>query len=63
MNHTNTATLKPGDIQDILVLLRIFEGWLLNAEPNTIRELDAYLKSEGMEATSATLLERLERLA
>jgi hypothetical protein len=52
--------LRPDEWQDLIVLLRILEGWLLVAEPSTIRELDAYLKSEGICGASTDVLAGLE---
>lgn len=54
--------LAPADRQDLVVLLRIIEGWLLAAEPSTIRELDSYLLSEGISSTTTNLLSGIERL-
>lgn len=52
--------LRPDERQDLIILLRILEGWLLVAEPSTIRELDAYLRSEGISAASTDVLAGLE---
>lgn len=60
--HNRSDDLHPADRQDLVVLLRILEGWLLVAEPETVRELDRYLLSEGIESVTSDLLGGMERI-
>jgi hypothetical protein len=62
MTQHSQLEVSGNDRQDLIVLLRILEGWLLIAEPSTIRELDAYLKSEGITAASTEVLAGLEQM-
>lgn len=59
--HAGERPLTPAQRQDLTVLLRLLEGWLLVAEPATIHELDAYLRSEGLTATASQVLDGLNQ--
>lgn len=50
-------SMDPQQRRDLVVLLRLLEGWLLDAEPSTIRELDRYLTSVGVQSDASVVLE------
>lgn len=48
--------------EEIQWLLRTIEGWLLVAEPSTVRELDEFLRGEGSGARAGDVVSRLGSL-
>jgi hypothetical protein len=59
LRPASVPDLGPEDWRDLRWLLRVLEGWLLVAEPSTIRELDRYLLSVGSDVRTPTVQRRL----
>lgn len=54
--------LSPTDLGNLIWLLDMLDDWLLVAEPATIRELSAYLRSVGSRSSATDVVRQLGRL-